>query len=137
LVRKDLIAGLHDDARRELPPVFLDALLKIEQPFFTPIYDFAAPQLVFGRIVLTGDAASSARPHMGFGVSKAADDARALAEALAGHDDVDRALAQFQARRAPIGDRIMMHGRKLGTHLGVDLKTDEDRAMWKTLQDYR
>jgi hypothetical protein len=31
----------------------------------------------------------------------------------------------------------MMHGRRLGTHLGVDLKTAEDRAMWKTLQDYR
>jgi 2-polyprenyl-6-methoxyphenol hydroxylase-like FAD-dependent oxidoreductase len=74
---------------------------------------------------------------MGFGVSKAADDARALAEAFAGHDDIDRALAQYQARRAPIGDRIMMHGRKLGTHLGVDLRTDEDRAMWKMLQDYR
>ena len=74
---------------------------------------------------------------MGFGVAKAGDDARALAEALAGRDDVDRALAQYQARRAPMADRIMMHGRKLGTHLGVDLKTDEDRAMWKTLQDYR
>jgi 2-polyprenyl-6-methoxyphenol hydroxylase-like FAD-dependent oxidoreductase len=137
LVRKDLIARLHAEARRELPPAFLDTLLKIERPFFTPIYDFSAPQLVFGRIILLGDAASSARPHMGFGVAKAGDDARALAEALADHDDVDRALAQYQARRAPMADRIMMHGRKLGTHLGVDLKTDEDRAMWKMLQDYR
>jgi 2-polyprenyl-6-methoxyphenol hydroxylase-like FAD-dependent oxidoreductase len=74
---------------------------------------------------------------MGFGVSKAGDDARALAHALASHDDIDRALAQYQAVRAPVSERIMMHGRKLGTHLGVDLKTAEDRAMWKTLQDYR
>ena len=137
LVRKELIARLHAEARQELPPAFLDALLKIERPFFTPIYDFSAPQLVFGRIVLVGDAGSSARPHMGFGVSKAAGDARALAEALAERDDIDRALAQYQALRAPIGDRIMMHGRRLGTHLGVDLKSDEDRAMWKMLQDYR
>jgi 2-polyprenyl-6-methoxyphenol hydroxylase-like FAD-dependent oxidoreductase len=137
LVRKELIARLHADAQRELPPAFLDALLKIERPFFTPIYDFSAPQLVFGRIILLGDAASSARPHMGFGVAKAGDDARALAEALAAHDDIDRALAQYQARRAPMADRIMMHGRKLGTHLGVNLRTDEDRAMWKMLQDYR
>jgi len=92
---------------------------------------------VFGRVILLGDAASSARPHMGFGVAKAGDDARALAAALASHDDVDRALAQYQAVRAPIAERIMQHGRKLGTHLGVDLKTDEDRAMWRTLQDYR
>ena len=26
---------------------------------------------------------------------------------------------------------------KLGTHLGVNLQTNEDRAMWKLLQDYR
>ena len=31
----------------------------------------------------------------------------------------------------------MLHGRKLGTHLGVNLQTDEDRAMWTLLQDHR
>ncbi|HYW61392.1 MAG TPA: FAD-dependent monooxygenase [Xanthobacteraceae bacterium] len=137
LIRKDLVASLLAEAERELPPAFLDTLRKIERPFFTPIYDFSSPQMVFGRVILLGDAASSARPHMGFGVAKAGDDARALAAALASHDDVDRALAQYQAVRAPIAERIMQHGRKLGTHLGVDLKTDEDRAMWRTLQDYR
>ena len=137
LIRPDLVASLLAEAEQELPPAFLDTLRKIPQPFFTPIYDFASPQMVFGRIILLGDAASSARPHMGFGVAKAGDDARALADALASHDDVDRALAQYQAVRAPISEQIMMHGRKLGTHLGVDLKTAEDRAMWKTLQDYR
>lgn len=30
----------------------------------------------------------------------------------------------------------MLHGRKLGTQLGVNLQTDEDRAMWKLLQDH-
>jgi len=137
LVRKDLVADLLAEAGRELPPAFLDALRKIQQPFFTPIYDFASPQIVFGRAVLVGDAASSARPHMGFGVSKAGGDACALAEALAAHDDIDRALARYQAVRAPFGERVVRHGRLLGTHLGVDLKTAEDRAMWKKLQDYR
>jgi len=32
---------------------------------------------------------------------------------------------------------FMLHGRKLGTHLGVGLKTDEDRRMWRLLQDHR
>ena len=50
---------------------------------------------------------------------------------------IDRALAHYQSVRAPISERIMRHGRKLGTHLGVDLATDEDRATWKMLQDYR
>jgi 2-polyprenyl-6-methoxyphenol hydroxylase-like FAD-dependent oxidoreductase len=137
LIRRDLVAGLIAEAEAELPPAFFDALRKIERPFFTPIFDFAASQLVFGRAILLGDAAASARPHMGFGVAKAGDDARALADALAAHSDVDRALAQYQAERAPIGERVMRHGRKLGTHLGVGLETAEDRAMWRTLQDYR
>jgi len=137
LIRKALIAEMMQDAEREMPPAFLDTLKNIERPFFTPIYDFSSPRMVFGRTILLGDAASSARPHMGFGVAKAGDDARALADALVSHDDIDCALAQYQAVRQPISERIMLHGRKLGTHLGVNLATEEDRAMWKTLQDYR
>ena len=137
LIRRDLLDPLRREGERELPPAFRDVLRRIERPFFTPIYDFASPRMVFGRIILLGDAAASARPHMGFGVAKAGDDARALADALAGDDDIDRALARYQTVRAPMGERIVRHGRLLGTHLGVDLKTAQDRAMWKTLQDYR
>ena len=46
-------------------------------------------------------------------------------------------LAAYNRIRRPIGERIMLHGRKLGTHLGVNLATDEDREMWKLLQDHR
>lgn len=135
LVRKDLIAGMRAEAEASMPPQFLDCLMKM-QPFFTPIYDFSTPHLVFGRVVLVGDAASSARPHMGFGMAKAGGDAQALAEALGSHDDIDDGLAAYDRIRQPIGENIMQHGRKLGTHLGVNLKSDEDRAMWKLLQDY-
>jgi 2-polyprenyl-6-methoxyphenol hydroxylase-like FAD-dependent oxidoreductase len=124
------------EAEEILPPQFLECLNKM-QPFFTPIYDFSTPQLIFGRIALVGDAASAPRPHMGFGMSKAAGDAQALAEALGNHDDIDDGLAAYNAIRQPIGERIMLHGRRLGTHLGVNLQTDEDRAMWKQLQDHR
>jgi 2-polyprenyl-6-methoxyphenol hydroxylase-like FAD-dependent oxidoreductase len=107
------------------------------RPFFTPIYDFSAPQLVFGRVVLVGDAASSARPHMGFGMAKAGGDAQALAEALGRHDAIDDGLAAYDRLRQPIGERVMLHGRKLGTHLGVNLASEEQRAMHKLLQDPR
>jgi 2-polyprenyl-6-methoxyphenol hydroxylase-like FAD-dependent oxidoreductase len=137
LIRADLIAELRAEAEDILPPAFRDVLDNVERPFFTPIYDFSSPRLTFGRVALVGDAASSARPHMGFGVAKAGEDARALAEALHAHADIDTALDAYNARRQPIGERVMMHGRKLGTHLGVDLRTPEDRAMWQTLQDYR
>jgi 2-polyprenyl-6-methoxyphenol hydroxylase-like FAD-dependent oxidoreductase len=136
LIRDDLIAEMRADAEAILPPQFLDCLAKL-RPFFTPIYDVAMPRLVFGRVVLIGDAASSARPHMGFGMAKAGGDAQALAEALAGHDDIDAGLAAYDRIRQPFGERVVRHGRKLGTQLGVDLATDEDRAMWRLLQDHR
>jgi 2-polyprenyl-6-methoxyphenol hydroxylase-like FAD-dependent oxidoreductase len=136
LIRRDLIAQMRAEAREIMPPQFLDCLDNM-RPFFTPIYDFSTPQLVFGRVALVGDAASSARPHMGFGMAKAGGDAQALAAALGSHDDIDDGLAAYNRIRQPIGERIMLHGRKLGTHLGVNLRTDEDRAMWKLLQDYR
>jgi 2-polyprenyl-6-methoxyphenol hydroxylase-like FAD-dependent oxidoreductase len=134
LIRSDLIARMRADAEAIMPEPFLDCLRRIERPFFTPIYDFSSPRLVFGRVALVGDAAASSRPHMGFGVAKAGGDAQALAAALAAHDDIDAALAAYDRLRQPIGERIMLHGRKLGTHLGVDLKTEEERSMWRLLQ---
>jgi 2-polyprenyl-6-methoxyphenol hydroxylase-like FAD-dependent oxidoreductase len=136
LIRKDLIAQMRAQAQEIMPPQFLDCLANL-QPFFTPIYDFSTPQLVFGRVALVGDAASSARPHMGFGMAKAGGDAQALAAALASHDGIEAGLAAYNRTRQPIGEAIVLHGRKLGTHLGVNLQTDEERAMWKLLQDHR
>jgi 2-polyprenyl-6-methoxyphenol hydroxylase-like FAD-dependent oxidoreductase len=83
---------------------------------------------------MVGDAAANARPHMGFGVAKAGGDAAALAAALRDHDDIDMALAAYNAARQPIGNTIVMHGRKLGTHMGVNLKTEKDRRMHELLQ---
>lgn len=134
LIRKDLIARMHSDARDIMPDVLLDCVMNIPQPFITPIYDFAAPSIVFGRVAMVGDAATSARPHMGFGVAKAGGDAMALAHALRDHDDIDAALSAYNAKRQPYGNKVVMHGRKLGTHLGVNLKTDEDRRMHELLQ---
>jgi 2-polyprenyl-6-methoxyphenol hydroxylase-like FAD-dependent oxidoreductase len=136
LIRKDLIERMRADAEEIMPPQFLDCL-RNTHPFFTPIYDFSTPQLIFGRVALVGDAASSARPHMGFGMAKAGGDAQALAQALGCHDDIDSGLAHYNRIRQPLGERVMLHGRKLGTHLGVNLQTDEDRAMWRLLQDHR
>src|SRR5262245_10925838 len=116
---------MYKDAREILPPILLDALMKIKQPFITPIYDFTAPSIVFGRVAMVGDAAANARPHMGFGMAKAGTDAQALAKHLRDHDDIDTALKAYNAERHPIGNNIVLHGRKLGTHLRVTLGHDE------------
>jgi 2-polyprenyl-6-methoxyphenol hydroxylase-like FAD-dependent oxidoreductase len=135
LIRKELIAQMQADARDIMPEVMLDCVMKIEQPFITPIYDFTAPAIVFGRVAMVGDAAANARPHMGFGVAKAGGDAEALARALRDHDDIDAALKAYNAERQPIGNLIVLHSRKLGTHMGVNLRTEEDRRMHALLQD--
>jgi len=134
LVRKDLIAQMRADAEALLPPQYLDCLQHIEQPFFTPVYDFCSPSLVFGRVALVGDAASTPRPHMGFGVSKAGAEAQALAEALSSYDDIDRALAAYNTVRHPLSERIVAHGQKLGMQLGIGILTDDDRRFAQLLQ---
>jgi 2-polyprenyl-6-methoxyphenol hydroxylase-like FAD-dependent oxidoreductase len=137
LIRKELIAALRDEGEDALPPAINDCLRVIEQPFFTPIYDFIAPRIVSGRVALVGDAAANARPHMGFGVSKAGCDAQALADALRDHDTIDSALAAYNRVRQPLGETIVKHSRKLGTYMGVNLFTEEDRATHALLQDPR
>ena len=56
---------------------------------------------------------------------------------LRDHDDIDRGLAEYNRIRQPVGEIIVKHSRKLGTHMGVDLQTEEDRAMHELLQDPR
>ena len=65
---------------------------------------------------------------------QAGGDAEALARALREHDDIDTALKAYNAERQPYGNNVVMHGRKLGTHLGVNLKTEDDRRMHDLLQ---
>jgi 2-polyprenyl-6-methoxyphenol hydroxylase-like FAD-dependent oxidoreductase len=134
LVRKDLVADMRAEAETLLQPQYVDCLHHIEQPFFTPVYDFCSPSLVYGRVAMVGDAASTPRPHVGFGVSKAGAEAQTLAEALASYDDIDRALGAYNSARQPLSERIVSHGRKLGMQLGVGITTDEDRSFAKLLQ---
>ena len=81
------------------------------------ITDLESPRLVLGRIVLLGDAAFVARPHVAAGVSKAALDAAALADALEAESDIDAALMRYERERLDFGRRIVAHGRRLGTLL--------------------
>jgi len=99
----------------------------IDEPLLQPIYDLASPQLAFGRVAVIGDAAFVARPHVGAGVSKAADDAAALAEALAADDDVARALKRFEATRLAENHRIIERARHLGAYLQAT-QSEAERA---------
>jgi 2-polyprenyl-6-methoxyphenol hydroxylase-like FAD-dependent oxidoreductase len=100
---------------------------QIDEPLLQPIYDLESPRLAQGRVAILGDAAFVARPHVGAGVSKAADDAAALVEALARHDDVATALRAFEAARLPDNRRIIERARHLGAYLQAT-RTDAEQA---------
>ena len=84
--------------------------------------------MAFGRIAILGDAAFVARPHVGAGVAKAAEDALALADALAAHEDVEAALKNFEQTRIGAGRRIIERARRLGAYVQADLKTQAEQT---------
>ena len=88
-------------AERLVAPQFRAIARLMDEPMLQPIYDLETPRMAFGRVAIIGDAAFVARPHVGAGVSKAADDAAALAEALAGRAKSRPALRRFEAERLP------------------------------------
>lgn len=87
-------------AARDLCPPFREVVLKTPEPFLQKIEDLTIPRLVFGRVVLIGDAASLVRPHIGSGTAKAVDDAIHLAHALSeGCDEDLSCLAAWEHTR--------------------------------------
>ena len=74
-VAHEAVAELYDDADALLAPCCAEVVRLSHEPFIQAIYDFASPRLVFGRVILIGDAAFLARPHAGMGATKAARDA--------------------------------------------------------------
>jgi 2-polyprenyl-6-methoxyphenol hydroxylase-like FAD-dependent oxidoreductase len=124
LIRRDAIAGMRRAAEQLLAPQFRAIVRLIEEPILQPIYDLASPRLAFGRAAIIGDAAFVARPHVAAGVSKAADDAAALALALdAG--DVENALRRFEGERLPENNRIIERARHLGAYLQAKQSAEE------------
>jgi 2-polyprenyl-6-methoxyphenol hydroxylase-like FAD-dependent oxidoreductase len=124
LIRREAITAMRAAAERLLAPQLRDIVRLIEEPLLQPIYDLASPRLAFGRVVIVGDAAFVARPHVAAGVSKAADDAAALAAALDA-DDVAEALRRFEQERLPQGNRIIERARHLGAYLQATQSAEE------------
>ncbi len=124
LIRRDAVAAMRAAAERLLPPQFRAIVRLIDEPLLQPIYDLESPRLAFGRVAIVGDAAFVARPHVAAGVSKAADDAAALAAAL-GADDVPSALRCFEAERLPAGRKIIERARHLGAYLQATQSAEE------------
>ena len=130
LIRAEVVNQVRADGHRLLAPQFAEVLERTAQPFFQPIFDLASTRLVFGRVVLIGDAAFVARPHVGMGVTKAGSDAAALVDALAGASaPYDEALARFEAARMHVGAAMIARARHLGAYMQAQIKTPQEREM--------
>ena len=129
LVAGAVIAELNAAADTLLAPQFRDVMSFAGRPFLQPIYDIEVSRMSAGRIVLIGDAAFVARPHVGAGVVKAAQDAVALADALATGSDIGPALHAFESVRLPVGRRIVARARDLGAAMQAQHASPRERAM--------
>jgi 2-polyprenyl-6-methoxyphenol hydroxylase-like FAD-dependent oxidoreductase len=129
LIRPEVVADMRTAATRVLAPQFAEIVLRCEQPFLQPIYDLAASRLCYGRAVLIGDAAFVARPHVGMGVTKAAEDAMTLVDRLARHRDVASALESYQQQRHAAGCEVVQRARRLGAYMQAQIASEEERAM--------
>jgi len=127
LIRRQAIAEMRADAERLVAPQFRQVVRFIEEPILQPIYDLESPHMAFGRVAILGDAAFVARPHVAAGVSKAADDAAALADALQKEPNVEAALKRFEAVRLAQNHRIIERARHLGAYLQAT-QTQEEKA---------
>ncbi len=116
LIRRDVIAALKNDAASLLNPPLAE-LVERSQPFFQAIFDVESPRLAVGRVVLLGDAAFVARPHVGMGVTKAALDASCLYNSVKGCGDLPAALDRYSSLRTAFGRRCVARARRLGAYI--------------------
>ncbi|MCF3118656.1 FAD-dependent monooxygenase [Streptomyces arenae] len=113
-----------------LMPPYWGGLIRLtprEEQFIQPMYDFTAPSYTAGRLLLAGDAATVARPHMAGGAVKALQDAAALETALRALPERPDALDAYGAERGRTGRAMVELGRGLGRLLV------QETPDWRTL----
>lgn len=121
--RDEHVVEMRETTRSLLAPPVAEVVLQSRLPFLQVIFDIQVPQMVFGRIVLMGDAAFAVRPHVAAGTAKAAADGWALAEALAraeaDNDSLDDALLDFERRQLGLGLQLLTRSRSVGSRSQV------------------
>jgi 2-polyprenyl-6-methoxyphenol hydroxylase-like FAD-dependent oxidoreductase len=126
-IRPELIQCMRAEARAELAPQIQAVIEATAQPFLQGIYDGGSEQLVYGRCVLIGDAAFTARPHVGMGVCKAIEDAATLATTLS-QPARPAALAEWEAARLTLGRAVLEWSRDMGSYMGPPARDPAQRA---------
>lgn len=111
------IAEMRTVAREILAPQYAEILEKTASPFLQAIYDVRSEQIVFGRIALMGDAAFVGRPHVGMGVTKAGDEAMAIARHINALGASPAALMAYSNERLNLGQQVVARAQYLGRYM--------------------
>ena len=89
--------------------------MRKEHPFIQAVMDVESPRMAVGRVCILGDAAFSARPHVGAGTAKAAENAWTLAETLAVlGGDLTAALRAWSDHQTALGSGLVARARDIG-----------------------
>ena len=126
-IREEIVNDLFKEAEEKLPPQLVELVKITKQPLIQPIFDLQSMKMKNGRVVTIGDAAFTARPHVGMGVTKAAMDAFTLSEYLEGSSNLDE-LDKWEHSRLKESQFIVNRSRKLGQYLSIP-KNNEDLIM--------
>ena len=100
-----------------LAPQYAEIIEKTATPFLQAIYDVQSEQIVFGRVALMGDAAFVGRPHVGMGVTKAGDEALAIAKHIKRLGATPKALEAYSIERLKRGQEIVARAQYLGRYM--------------------
>ncbi len=112
------IAQMRQASAELLAPTFQQLVAATEEPFVQAILDLQVPQMVFGRVVLLGDAAFVPRPHTAGSTAKAAANAVALAKALrSSPSSVAKALGEWQTTQLAEGQGMTEWGMSIGDRI--------------------
>ena len=122
-LRADHVNAMRKAAHQLLAPQFAEIIERTEQPFVQPIFDVASTRLTFDRVALMGDAAFVARPHVGMGVTKAAEDAMALSTSIRAFGATPAALKNYESIRLPAGLAVVQRARDLGAYLQAQVNS--------------
>lgn len=114
-IRDEHIDEMRETAREVLSPALLEVVLECGEPLIQAVFDVHSPEMVFGHVVLIGDAATTLRPHIAAGQAKACADAWALRDALtASSGDLDRALADWGPRQVATARQAYERSKRMG-----------------------
>ncbi len=102
----DLVAG-------QLPPYYAEIVGGTRDTFAQPIYIAEPPAYHCGRMCLIGDAGAVAPPPTASGVYRGMTNALELVAALGAGDDLDGALAAWDAAQTATGRRFTTWGKQL------------------------